>query len=156
MKLSDLLQPEMVILPLEADDKWQAIDKLADIGLSAGILTEKQLPAVREALQVREKSMTTGMEMGIAIPHAAVDETDQVIASLGISSAGIAFEALDGKPAKIIVCLVIPRTKKLLHIKTLAGIAKLLSRSEVREAILECASSQEVVEMIRKMEAELG
>ncbi|MHC5063001.1 MAG: PTS sugar transporter subunit IIA [Planctomycetota bacterium] len=156
MKLSDLLQPDMVLLPLEAGDKWQAIDRLAELGKQAGILDEKQLGPVREALEVREKSMTTGMEMGIAIPHAAVDEIDEVVASLGITRDGIDFEALDGQPANIIVCLVIPRSKKLLHIKTLAGIAKLLARGEVREAILDCGSGSEVVDKIRQMEAELG
>jgi len=156
MKLSDLLQPEMVILPLEASDKWQAIDMLAAVTMAAGAIAEEQLPPVREALEAREKSMTTGMEMGIAIPHAAVDEVGEVIASLGISKVGIPFEALDDQPARIIVCLVIPRSKKLLHIKTLAGIAKLLARSEVREAILDCESGQEVVEKVRQMEAELG
>ena len=95
MKLSELLQPDMVILPLEADDKWQAIDRLAEVGLKTGAYTEQQFGPVREALEAREKSMTTGMEMGIAIPHAAVDEIGEVIASLGISKTGIPFEALD-------------------------------------------------------------
>ncbi len=156
MKFSDLLQPDLVLQPLEAADKWQAIAQLAAATVRAGVLPKEKLAAVQEALEVRERSMTTGMEMGIAIPHAAVDETSEVIAVLGLSPTGVPFEALDGQAARIIVCLVIPRSKKLLHIKTLAGIAKLLGRAEVREALLECESGQEVVDKVRQMEAELG
>ena len=92
--------------------------------------------------------MTTGMEDGIAIPHAAVDDIPDVIAVLGIAPEGVPFETLDGAPARILVCLAIPRSKKLQHIRTLAEIAKLLSRAEVRQRILGCDAPQQVLEVI--------
>ena len=70
---------------------------------------------VHEALVIRERSMTTGMENGIAIPHAAVDGIEEVIALMAIAPDGVPFETLDGEPARIIVELVIPREKKLLQ-----------------------------------------
>ena len=150
MKLSELLTKESVILPLEAQDKWAAIRILARRMADMGALGQDQVAAVEAALVAREESMTTGMEDGIAIPHAAVDNIPEVIAVLGIAPEGVEFEALDGQPAQILVCLVIPRAKKLQHIRTLAEIAKLLSRAPVRESLLGCDAPQQVLEAIAR------
>ncbi len=153
MKLSELLVPELVLLPFEAEDKWLAISAMARAATAAGALAAARTAEAEEALLVRERSMTTGMEHGIAIPHAAIDGIDEVIGVLGIAPGGIPFEALDGEPARIIVGLVIPRAKKLLHIKTLAEIAKLLGRAEVRQRLLACDSAEMVLAAIREGEA---
>ncbi|MHC4079332.1 MAG: PTS sugar transporter subunit IIA [Planctomycetota bacterium] len=148
MKLSELLTRESVILPLAAADKWQAIRIMAESMVGMGALPGDQLAAVEAALVAREESMTTGMEDGIAIPHAAVDHVPEAVAVLGIAPEGVPFEALDGQPARILVCLVIPRAQKLQHIRTLAEIAKLLSRAPVRERLLSCDAPQQVLEAI--------
>jgi len=152
MKLSELLTADLVLLPLESDDKWQAIDALARAAAAHGKWSKERLAGVREALTARERSMTTGMEHGIAIPHAAVDGIPAVVGVLGLSRRGVPFEALDRQPARIIVCLVIPRDQKLLHIKTLAEIARLLSRPAVRARLQEASSASEVLEVIRQEE----
>ena len=92
------------------------------------------------------------MEHGIAIPHAAVDGLPDVVAVLGLSRRGVPFEALDRQPARIIVCLIIPRDKKLLHIKTLAEIARLLSRPAVRARLADAATPAQALEVIRQEE----
>ena len=152
MKLSELLSADLVLLPLEAADKWQAIDALANAAGRAGRWPVDRLTRVREALVLREKSMTTGMEHGIAIPHAAVEGVPEVTAVLGLSRRGVPFDALDRQPARIIVCLMIPRDKKLLHIKTLAEIARLLSRPGVRTRLLEAGDPEAALAVIRDEE----
>ncbi len=153
MKLSDLIVPELIVLPLRAADKWQAIEALARAPVAAGRYPEARLGDVLQALLVRERSMSTGMEHGIAIPHAAVDGVDDVLAVLGLAPDGIPFQSLDGRPARIVVCLIIPRSKKLLHIKTLAEIARLLSRADVRDRLLQCGTPQQVADLLRHLEA---
>lgn len=152
MKLSEILRPELILVPLEAADKWQAISLLARAAVGTAPKRAPLLAEVEEALLVRERSMTTGMEHGIAIPHAAVDGIDDVIAVVGMCPDGLEFGALDGEPAQIIVCLVIPRAKKLLHIKTLAAIARLMSRASVRERLLSCADGEAVLAAVRDEE----
>jgi mannitol/fructose-specific phosphotransferase system IIA component (Ntr-type) len=152
MKLSELLTADLVLSPLEAADKWQAIEALARAAAARGKWPPERFARVHDALKAREQSMTTGMEHGIAIPHAAVDGLPAVVAVLGLSRRGVPFEALDRHPARIIVCLIIPRDQKLLHIKTLAEIARLLSRPAVRARLLEVASPQEALDVIREEE----
>ncbi|MCB9887075.1 MAG: PTS sugar transporter subunit IIA [Planctomycetes bacterium] len=154
MKLSELITRDLVELPLQAADKWQALSVLARVPVRAGRYPESLVPAVEQALVARERSMTTGMEHGIAIPHAALDGIDDLVAVLGLSPQGIPFETLDGAPARIVIGLVIPRSKKLAHIKTLAEIAKLLSRAEVRERLLRCADADEVVQALQELQAQ--
>ncbi len=148
MKLSELITPELVEMPLRAADKWAALATIARVPVRAGRYSEQMVAVVEAALVARERSMTTGMEHGIAIPHAAIDGIDDLIAVLGLSPAGIPFETLDGAPARIVIGLIIPRSKKLAHIKTLAEIAKLLSRAEVRERLLQSADAQAAVQTL--------
>ncbi len=154
MKLSDLITRDLVELPLQAADKWQVLGILARVPVRAGRYGEALVPAVEQALVARERSMTTGMEHGIAIPHAAIDGIDDLVAVLGISPHGIPFETLDGAPAKIVIGLVIPRSKKLAHIKTLAEIAKLLSRAEVRDRLLRCTDAETVVQALAELQSQ--
>jgi mannitol/fructose-specific phosphotransferase system IIA component (Ntr-type) len=152
MKLSQLLAPKLVVHPLTAVDKWDAIQQLLRAAVDAGSVRAEAFDAVHAALIQRERSMSTGMDHGVAIPHAAVDEVGDVVTVLGIAPDGIPFGSLDGLPARILVCLVIPRAKKLLHIKTLAEIARLLSRAEVREALLASGDGEAALGLVREME----
>ena len=145
MKLSDLITTDLVELPLRAADKWEALAAIARVPARAGRYSQSLVAVVEQALVVRERSMTTGMEHGIAIPHAAIDGIDELISVLGLNPAGIPFETLDGAPARIVIGLVIPRSKKLAHIKTLAEIAKLLSRADVRDRLLRCTDAASAV-----------
>jgi len=145
MKLSELIVPDLVEVPLRADDKWQALAIMARVPVRAGRYPESMVESIEQALVLRERSMSTGMEHGIAIPHAAVDGIEDLVAVLALSRAGVPFEAVDKKPAQILVGLVIPRHKKLMHIKTLAEIARLLARADVRERLLDCSTADEAV-----------
>lgn len=152
MKLSELITSDLVEVPLRAADKWEALAAIARIPARAGRYAQSLVPTVEQALVVRERSMTTGMEDGIAIPHAAIDGIDELIAVLGLNPIGIPFETLDGAPARIIIGLVIPRARKLAHIKTLAEIAKLLSRAEVRERLLRCTDAESAVRALAEVQ----
>ncbi len=152
MKLSDLITPDLVEMPLRAADKWEALATIARVPVRAGRYLERMVPVVEQALVTRERSMTTGMEHGIAIPHAAIDGIDELIAVLGLSPVGVPFETLDGAPARIVIGLIIPRSKTLAHIKTLAEIAKLLSRADVRDRLLQSADPQAAVQTLADMQ----
>lgn len=148
MKLSELITTDLVEVPLRAADKWEALAAIARIPVRGGRYPQAMVPIVEQALVARERSMTTGMEHGIAIPHAAIDGIDELVAVLGLNPVGIPFETLDGAPARIVIGLVIPRSRKLAHIKTLAEIAKLLSRAEVRDRLLRCSDAASAVQAL--------
>jgi mannitol/fructose-specific phosphotransferase system IIA component (Ntr-type) len=152
MKLHELINTSLVEVPLQAADKWQALSTIARVPVRAGSYPESMVETVEQALVVRERSMTTGMEHGIAIPHAAIDGLEDLVAVLGLNPTGIPFETLDGEPARIVIGLIIPRSKKLAHIKTLAEIAKLLSKADVRERLLACHTPEMAVQALAELQ----
>lgn len=155
MQLSELITVDDVLLPFEASDKWDAIRRLVDHLVDTGRVSAQEGETIHEAVLARERSMSTGMEHGIAIPHAAVDGIDEVRACLGIlpSDEGLVFESVDGRATQLIVLLVIPRSKKLLHIRTLADIARVLSREETRAALLAAADGEAAWRVLAEGEA---
>jgi mannitol/fructose-specific phosphotransferase system IIA component (Ntr-type) len=154
MRLSDLLRPEAVLLGVKGLDKWALIERLCDQLVLAQRLPAPRRQQVLDALFQRERSMSTGMENGIAIPHCSLDEIDDTLVVLGISQDGVQFESIDGKPTHLILLLVTPRNKTKVHIRTLAEIAKLLNDAAFRERLIAAGSSTDVVQLIRAQETE--
>jgi mannitol/fructose-specific phosphotransferase system IIA component (Ntr-type) len=152
--LSELIQEDLVKLGLEAADKWEAIELLIDhlIGVHELRLTDRG--EVLNAVVARERSLSTGLEHGLAVPHGAVECVKDIIACLGVSRQGIPFESLDGKPAYLVALLVIPKGAFQQHVRTLAGIARLASNPELRAKIIQAASPKEVLEAIYELELE--
>jgi len=138
---------------MEAADKWEAIEELVDhlIGAHELRLTNRQ--EVVDSLFARERSLSTGLEHGLAVPHGSVDCVSDILAAIGLSRRGIPFESLDGKPARLIVLLVIPKGAFQRHVRTLAGIARLALNQVLRERILDAKSEQEVMDVIFELES---
>lgn len=145
MQLQYLFRPEDIVLGLDPPDKWQAIDAMMDALVASGRVDADQRDDLATHVVERERSMSTGMERGIAIPHAAVEGLSDIAACLGIVAReeGLAFESLDARPTRLVVLLLIPKAQKLLHIRTLHDVARVLSRDDVREALLEAKSREQ-------------
>jgi fructose-specific phosphotransferase system IIA component len=152
MKLSEILLEKAIILDVKDIDKWQLIKKLTDVLVESGQIADEIREPVYEGLIEREKSMSTGMENGIAIPHCCVGMINETVVSLGISREGVDFDSIDAKPSKLIILLVTPKNKTKMHIKTLAEIAKLLNNPRSRQSILEATTPQDTIEIIKREE----
>ncbi|MEW6072350.1 MAG: PTS sugar transporter subunit IIA [Planctomycetota bacterium] len=156
MRLQELFSPADILVAFAARDKWDALDRmLARLG-RRGRVPAALLPEVHEAVLARERSMSTGMERGIAIPHAAVEGLDALVASLAITprERGLNFESIDGSPTHLVVLLLIPRSQKLLHIRTLADVARVLGDDEVREALVAARTSEAAWEVLGRQPPE--
>jgi mannitol/fructose-specific phosphotransferase system IIA component (Ntr-type) len=152
MKLGDLLKEGQILTGFQSKDKWEAITKMVDLLIAQNRLKPEHRDSVYGALAARENIASTGMEHGVAIPHASVDGVEDALAALAMSPAGIPFQSADGQPARIIILLVIPRKSVQKHIRTLAGIAKLLQYEEMRDALTNARSPREALQVIREEE----
>ncbi len=152
MLLGEILHPEVVKVNLEAENKYEAIDELIDLLVESHEIPVTLRDHVVEVVVEREKSMSTGMEDGIALPHGATDRVDDIIGALGISRRGIPFESLDGRPAHIVILLVLPKNKFQAHVRTLGGIAHIMSNANLRETLKNAADPDAVLERIEEEE----
>lgn len=144
MRLQDLIPSEHILLGLEAADKWEVIDRLTRHLQGRGAIPAAQAGSYLEAIVQRERSMSTGMERGIAIPHAAVDGLERIVAALAVvkgpAGQGVNFDSIDASPAWLVVLLLIPRPQKLLHIRTLADLSRHLGNEDVRRVLRDAKS----------------
>ena len=152
MLLSELIQEDLILTGMEAADKWEAIEVLVDLLIAAHEIRLIDRGEVLAAVNARERSISTGLDQGLAVPHGSVECVSDIIACLGVSRAGIPFGSPDGQPANLIALLVIPKGSFQRHVRTLAGIARLASNPELRRRIIEAGNPREVTAAIRELE----
>lgn len=150
MTLGDIIKPENIIPELEAGDRWEAIDEMVARLVASGDLDEEQRAPVLAAVRKRENSMSTGIGFGIGIPHASSDVLRQLVAAFGRSKKGVEFEALDSQPVSLVVLFLVPQGEFQPHLHTLASIAKMLHRREVRQELEEAADAGAIHAVISK------
>lgn len=145
MALAEYLHPQAVLLNPSVVDKWVLIREMAAAAAAAGRLAPERVEEAQAALEARERSVSTGMENGVAVPHAALPDLETVIAGLAVLPQGLDFQSLDGKPAQIVVMLLVPKEEKVLHVRTLTEVARRLGDAEFRRQVLAAQDSARVL-----------
>jgi len=137
-----------IIPTLTGSTKREIVEKLVSVLHSEGII--KDVEAAVNAVMEREASMSTGMQNGIALPHARTDAVDRITVAVGLSKNGIDYQAFDNKPSKIFVLILSPMTTDSPHIQFLASIATMLNSEEAREKLLGCFTQAQIYEFFRE------
>jgi hypothetical protein len=94
IRLMDFLQEEYIKINLDARDKWDALDQMAQFLFKTHKIIELTLPELKESIYNREKEISTGIGYNLAIPHAIVEGGPKIRGVIGISKTGIPFENL--------------------------------------------------------------
>lgn len=128
------------------DDALTAVAGLLARGSALAPADFRRVLAEREALQ------STGIGDGVAIPHGALDQLDQQVAALFVCPDGVAFDSIDGNPAKILFAVVGPKRATAEHLKTLARVSRLLRDPSFRERLLAADDAAAAFELIRAAE----
>ena len=145
MVLSEILARETVRMDMDNMEKGSAISCLVDLlanhpGVDA--------PAVLEAVLERERLASTGLESGIAIPHARCNGLPGVMAALGIAREGMDFESADGKPCHAIFLVVAPARDSTRYLQVLSAVAALGGNPERMTRLRNAASEDEVIAIL--------
>ena len=148
MALVDLISLEIVKVPLSADNKPAVIRELVQILKDAGKIDS--IDVVLEAIHKREDMGSTGLEQGIAVPHAKTDSISTLTISIGISPQGIEFNSIDGKPSRLFFLMLAPPDQSGPHIEALAESARLSRSSAFISTLVSARTPQEVVELFRE------
>jgi len=147
-QLIELLSPERILFDFTATTKEEVIRKMIQHLVNIGSLDEKHGSDIITSLLNREKSMSTGIGSGVAIPHCSVSFVTELQCAMAIAPQGIEFESLDNQLVQIFIMLIVPKNKFQDHIKTLALIAKTLNIPEEREKIIRSKTYQEIVDTL--------
>ncbi len=135
--LARYLAVSLLVPALKGETKPAVIDELLERLRAAGHITD--LAAARAAVWQRERSLSTGMQHGIAMPHARTDAAPALVCAIGLKRAGVAFDSIDGRPARIIILTLSPECAAAPHLQLLAALGQALD--EAGRATLLAAST---------------
>ncbi len=150
MKISDILQASCIRVPLTSTGKTAVITELVDVLHQAGTLVDRD--DVLQAVLAREETRSTGIGLGLAVPHGKTRGCRKLTMAIGKPSAPFDFEAIDGRPCSFVVLLASPVDETGPHIQALAGVSRLWQNSSFRVAVLEAGTADEVFDAIARHE----
>ncbi|MBO7390932.1 MAG: PTS sugar transporter subunit IIA [Treponema sp.] len=150
MTLASILSVDQIITQMDSKNRWDVIDELIQKLVDCGKITAEKAPQIVEAVKKRESSMSTGVGFGVGLPHASTQLIDDVIGVFGRSSDGVNFDALDNQPVKFVVLFLVPQGQFQKHLQTLGNIARLLHRKDMRQAIEEAKTAEEIFNVIKE------
>jgi fructose-specific phosphotransferase system IIA component len=146
-----LITPECISINLKAAAKEEIITELVEILAARGRLLDRDT-VLNDVLE-REKVMSTGMEHGIALPHAKSDGVDDIIVAVGIKKEGLDFESIDGKKSRLFILVVSPKKATVPHVQFLAAIGAVLVDDATREAVINAASPETAAKLLQTRNA---
>jgi fructose-specific phosphotransferase system IIA component len=152
MKISELINLNVISLELNAETKDGVIYELADI-LHKDYRIENLKEFINE-LNKREELGSTGIGFGIAIPHAKTKYVVTPSLAFGKSSKGVDYESLDGELAHIFFMIAMPEGGSNLHLKALSLLSRSLIHEEFRQALLNAKTKQEVLDILKTIDKE--
>jgi len=146
MKLSRLLETDLIKVDLEATSKADAITELLDLVVTKYPSVDRD--AALNAIFEREEIENTSYGRGFAFPHARTDKVKQMYVALGVSKAGLGDDTLDGQPLKIICLMLTPRNISKFYLQTLSALAEFARDPENRSALFSATAPEEVIDLV--------
>jgi len=133
------------IKKLDARDKFEAIEELARVFEGSSFCSD--IDSLINALKEREEIMSTGIGVGIAIPHAKINSVIEMAFAVGISERGIDFDSMDGHPVNLIILVIAGEKQHKDYLRLLSNIMAILKKEPVKEKIIKAASPDEIVKI---------
>jgi len=153
MRLTEILKPQNIKVPVLAKVKTEAIAELISLLADNGEVVDPK--KVLDSVLEREATRTTGIGNGLAIPHGKCAGTADLVMAIGKAATPIDFQAIDGRPVTLIWLLTSPPDKTGPHIHALARISRLMTIDKFRQALNAAQTGQDVYDIIVKQESTL-
>ena len=150
MTIYQLLSPKNILLELEVEYKFDAINALVDTFVD--VIENELLEEIREAIISREKIMSTGIGQGLAIPHGKTDAITQNYAAFARLKKPIEFNSIDSKPVQLIFLMVSPYSDQRSHIRLLSRVSTLMNYDEFRSNLLNVPNHEDLIELFKQKE----
>jgi nitrogen PTS system EIIA component len=147
MDIKDVLDEKLVCV-LKAQTKKEAIMELISLLESSGKI--RDMAALEENIFHREKLMSTGIGLGIAVPHTRMEGVASPVMAVGISPSGIKdYEAIDSEVVRVVVLIVCGSRQHKEYISLLSSVVNRLKDKQKKESLFSVKSPQEAVKVLR-------
>jgi nitrogen PTS system EIIA component len=151
-------KPKSCSVHLQAGSKDEALAEVIDNLIEADALPERCRAEALEALLARERLGSTGVGMGVAIPHVKLKGLERAACSLSVHAGGLEWSALDGGPVHILFAVLRPEKQSEAHdpqrhLEMMHWVARLAREADFRRFALKVKTKTELVELLREMSA---
>lgn len=150
MTIRDLLAAESINLNGTPAGKTEALNQCIDLMAKSGKIADVE--KYRKGVFAREEEGTTGIGMGIAIPHCKSDAVIKAGIAAMVVKDGVEFESLDGTPAKIIFLIAAPNTEDNVHLQVLSKLSVMLMDEQFTNSLINAGSVDEFLNIIDSAE----
>lgn len=150
MTIRDLLAAESINLNGTPAGKTEALNQCIDLMEKSGKIADVE--KYRKGVFAREEEGTTGIGMGIAIPHCKSDAVTKAGLAAMVVKDGVDFESLDGTPAKIIFLIAAPNTEDNVHLQVLSKLSVMLMDEQFTNSLINAGSVDEFLNIIDSAE----
>lgn len=150
MTIRDLLAAESINLNGTPAGKTEALNQCIDLMAKSGKIADVE--KYRKGVFAREEEGTTGIGMGIAIPHCKSDAVTKAGLAALVVKDGVDFESLDGTPAKIIFLIAAPNTEDNVHLQVLSKLSVMLMDEQFTNSLINAGSVDEFLNIIDSAE----
>jgi PTS system nitrogen regulatory IIA component len=146
VKISKYLD-EKLILFVDLKTREEVIRALVAALFSAGKITNEE--AFYQAILEREKIVSTGIGMGVAIPHAKLADYDDFFMAMAILPRGVDWQAVDGVSVRLIFMIGGPDDKQTEYLQILSNLTSSIKDEERRKKILTSNSPAATIELFK-------
>lgn len=150
MTIRDLLAAESINLNGTPAGKTEALNQCIDLMAKSGKISDVE--KYRKGVFAREEEGTTGIGMGIAIPHCKSDAVIKAGLAAMVVKDGVDFESLDGTPARIIFLIAAPNTEDNVHLQVLSKLSVMLMDEQFTNSLINAGSVDEFLNIIDSAE----
>lgn len=150
MKLTDFFACESIIPELEASDRDGVIRELVASLAATGAIESSRAEEIASIAIKRENEGSTGFGKGVAVPHVKCENIDKMVATIGRSSSGVDFAALDRAPVYTIVLLVSPKNDPDVHLAAMEQVFRHLQRGNFRRFLRQAETKEAIVDLIKE------
>lgn len=150
MTIRDLLAAESINLNGTPAGKTEALNQCIDLMAKSGKIADVE--RYRKGVFAREEEGTTGIGMGIAIPHCKSDAVIKAGLAAMVVKDGVEFESLDGTPARIIFLIAAPNTEDNVHLQVLSKLSVMLMDEQFTNSLINAGSVDEFLNIIDSAE----
>ncbi|MGM0430019.1 MAG: PTS IIA-like nitrogen regulatory protein PtsN [Pseudomonadota bacterium] len=145
MQLSELLSPDCTKCAVEGASKKRLLETISQI--VAPKLSGITRHDIFESLLNRERLGSTGIGLGIAIPHGRLPNANQPVAVLLTLDEPIEFDSIDNQPVDIIFALLVPESEHENHLQTLASVARRMNDKDCTRALRQADSDKALYQL---------
>lgn len=150
MKFSDFIKTSAIRAELKSETKPAIIEELVQSLLDAGEIDADQRDDIVAAIMKREELGSTGIGRGVAVPHTKHPSVQKLVGTVGVSEAGVDFDALDGEPVQLFFLLISPPERPGDHLRALENISRQLRDESFCRFLKQSKTAEDISQLLQE------